>query len=551
MSHFHRSGSQRRRSRRAATRIGGYARLCLELLESRDLFNATLAPDVGQIAAVSPPNDPKYGSLYGLQKISAYQAWQTTTGSTKVAVGIIDSGIDYTHRDLYLNIWINPEEIPAAIRNAKSTIDKDGDGLITLWDLNNPANAGLVADTNGNGFIDGGDLLAQWADGIDQDPTPHGSYKDDIIGWNFVTNTNNPFDDNGHGTHVAGTIGAIGNNALGVTGVAWKTSLMALKWLDAAGGGNLANAAKAIYYAADNGARVSNNSWGYYLGTTSDVVAKAIGDVQALGHIVVAAAGNDGFNNDKSKWRLYPASFSYANIIAVAATDSKDARPRWSNYGATTVDLGAPGVSILSTVPIAKDTDGVKDGYMLGSGTSMATPHVVGTIALMLSANPNLTASQIKSILLASVDPVNSMAGRTVSGGRLNAAKALQQTLSAAASSTSTTSTSDVTADSPGRKQPRAIRTAAEGDQSIESSLSFALGDQGWAIAESGSPSVPVDRHEVRDEYEAAAPLPPPAEDTPALRSRVVARDRLFALLGDFPSAWAEALGTSSRCAWL
>jgi subtilisin family serine protease len=164
---------------------------------------------------------------------------------------------------------------------------------------------------------------------------------------------------------------------------------------------------------------VSNNSWIYYGGTTNDVVYQAVDYARTHNHLVIAAAGNDGFNNDKSIWRSYPASFNLSNVISVAATDSRDAKPNWSNYGSTSVDLGAPGVNILSTLP--------GGGYGNGSGTSMATPNVTGTVGLILATRPDLAAfpGTIKSLILNTVDKLKALSGKVASGGRLNAFAAL------------------------------------------------------------------------------------------------------------------------------
>lgn len=406
-----------------------------ERLESRQLLS--VAPPVAgptfQIAD-TVTNDwysPSNGQLWGMAKIGAPKAWDTQRGSPKVVVADIDTGIDYRHADLYENIWINQAEIPADIKSQLS--DVDGDGLITFWDLNDPSNQGVgkITDQNGNGAIDGKDILAPrksdgtggWADGISEDGDL--AHVDDLIGWNFVANTNDPFDDNGHGTHTSGTIGALGNNNLDVVGVNWQVQLMAVKVLDANGSGSDTTIAAGIRYSADHGARVSNNSYGGSGGSTGDAMYQAIQYAGSKNQVFVAAAGNSGLNNDTSRSRSYPASYSLDNIIAVAATDQKDGRPTWSNYGKTTVDLGAPGVSIWSTWADPNN------GVVQESGTSMATPHVAGAAALLLAKNPTLAATGtngVKGLILNNVDQVSSMINRTVSGGRLDVAKALAAT---------------------------------------------------------------------------------------------------------------------------
>ncbi|WP_261344031.1 S8 family peptidase [Aquisphaera giovannonii] len=400
------------------------------------------APGLGYVERSSAmsvdqvPNDPSYASnslwgLNGAYGIGAPAAWNVTTGSTAVVVADIDTGADYNHPDLYQNIWINNAEIPASrLKNLK---DEDGDGRITFYDLNYATpdgshpnqGAGKITDINGDGRIDGADLLAPmkknadgtdagsggWADGISQDGDT--SHVDDLIGWNFVTDTNDPFDDNGHGTHTAGTIGAIGNNGTGVTGVNWNVQVMPLKFLDSSGNGSDLAAAEALRYAADHGARVSNNSYGGGDGgsTLGDTITYAAGK----GDVFVAAAGNSGANTDSTA--NYPSGYANDNIIAVAAIDSSGARAGFSNYGATTVDLGAPGVNILSTYP--------KSRYATMSGTSMATPHVTGTVALLLAVHPGWTYSQLIHQVLSTATPDASLAGKTVTGGILNASAAL------------------------------------------------------------------------------------------------------------------------------
>ena len=295
--------------------------------------------------------------------IDAPEAWDITTGNSDVVVAVIDTGIDYDHPDLAANIWINPGEIP-------------GNGM----------------DDDSNGYVD------------------------DVHGWNFVKNNKNPDDDHGHGTHVAGIIGAVGNNSIGVAGVAWNVKLMPLKVLDRRGRGFTSDVIEAINYAAHR-ADVINLSLGS--NNFSQGMKDAIANASAL---VVAAAGNDGNNNDETP--SYPASYDLDNIIAVAATNHKDKLTGFSNYGATSVDLAAPGNLIASTYR------GGRYAYM--SGTSMATPHVSGGAALVMAAFPelNVDQDQVKDQILGGVDPIPSLQGITVTGGRLNAFNSLNNNTS-------------------------------------------------------------------------------------------------------------------------
>lgn len=385
------------------------------------------------VTTQATPNETSFsnGSLWGMEGDAvapanpygsqADEAWAAgATGSMKVVIGDIDTGIDYAHQDLYLNVWLNQGEIPTAFRSALSDID--GDGLITFRDLNNGANSAWVSDFNGNGVIDAGDLLkdARWSDKTDQDGN---GYVDDLVGWNFVANNNNPFDDNGHGTHTAGTIGAVGGNGLGVVGVNWNVEIMALKFLDAAGSGSTANATLAVNYftamakEASSAAQdfvATNNSWGG--GGSSSALNTAIGNSAKAGLLFVAAAGNSGVNTDSSA--NYPSNYStvssagYEAVVSVAALTSSGTLASFSNYGAQTVDIAAPGQGILSTLP--------GNSYGTYSGTSMATPHVTGALALYASTHPNATAAELREVLLASAAPTAGLAGKDVTGGRLD-----------------------------------------------------------------------------------------------------------------------------------
>ncbi len=315
------------------------------------------------------PNDPRWDELWGLAKIQMPKAWDITTGRD-IVIADIDTGIDYYHEDLRNNLWVNPGE------------DIDHDGIAEMSDLNG-------VDDDGNGYVD------------------------DLIGWNFVNDTNNPYDKTtifnpGHGTHTAGTIGAVGNNGIGVVGVNWHVKIMALKFLNKYGSGSTADAIRAIEYYTMMGIKISNNSWGG--GSYSQSLYDAI---MASKSLFVAAAGNDGRNNDRTP--SYPASYNLENIVAVAATDSNDQLAWFSNYGVKSVDLASPGVDILSTLP--------GDDYGKLDGTSMATPHVTGVAGLLLAYNSDFTPKELKWYLLKGTD----YCGLSVlSRGRLNASKSLE-----------------------------------------------------------------------------------------------------------------------------
>ncbi|HKY33808.1 MAG TPA: S8 family serine peptidase [Candidatus Polarisedimenticolia bacterium] len=323
------------------------------------------------------PNDPNLPQLYGMintgqtggtadADIDADQAWSVTTGSRSVVVGVIDTGVNHLHPDLAANIWTNLGEIP-------------GNNL----------------DDDNNGFID------------------------DVHGYDFVNNDGDPMDDHGHGSHCAGTIGAVGNNGIGVVGVNWEVSIMGLKFLSASGSGSTANAVRAVNYATMMGADLTSNSWGG--GAASPDLQAAIAAAGAAEIPFVAAAGNNSSNNDVTPH--YPSNYDLANVIAVAATDHNDTVASFSNWGAVSVDLAAPGVNILSTV--------LGTNYQLFSGTSMATPHVAGAAALLKSRFPNIPAAQLKFALMNFTDkkpqlhptiapPAPAVWRPVASGGRLN-----------------------------------------------------------------------------------------------------------------------------------
>jgi subtilisin family serine protease len=302
--------------------------------------------------------------------IDAQEAWNVTTGKPGVMIAVIDSGVQIGHGDLQNNIWKNPKE----------TINGE--------------------DDDGNGYVD------------------------DVNGWDFHGGDRTVYDDpeeDGHGTHVAGILAAQGNNGRGVTGVSWRASIMPLKFIGP-NSGSTSDAIKAIEYAVVKGAKISNNSWGNTFDNPPQSLCDTIAKAGKKGHLFVASAGNNGTNNDGST-KHYPSSCAKAsdgaeitNVISVAATDDEDRLASFSNYGKRSVHLGAPGVSILSPVP---------GGYGFKSGTSMAAPHVAGVAALLKSRNPGWDAARIKRQILQGAERKNSLRDRTVTGGRLNAARAL------------------------------------------------------------------------------------------------------------------------------
>jgi len=333
-----------------------------------------------QMHVTAIPDDPLFSELWGMNNegqtggtvdadIDAPEAWDRFTGSSSVVLASIDTGVDYNHEDLAANMWVNPGEIP-------------DDGI----------------DNDGNGYVD------------------------DVYGINSIDeydDPGNPMDDAGHGTHTSGTMAAVGDNDIGVAGVSWNAQIMALKFLDWEGYGWTSDAVECVQYATmmktEYGVNVvaTNNSWGG--GGYDQSLYDAIEVGNEAGILFVAAAGNEYNNNDANP--SYPGSYDLPGIISVAATDHNDQKPAFSNWGATTVDLGAPGVNITSTVPW-----GYEGGW---DGTSMASPHVTGTVGLIMGRAPTLTIGEVKDLILNNVDPVPALDGITVTGGRLNAANAL------------------------------------------------------------------------------------------------------------------------------
>jgi len=365
--------------RLGSRRLKGFPALAMERVKVRSGMRIADAirefesnPDVEyaepnfRVRAFNTPGDPSYSKLWGMVKMHAPAAWDTSTGSTDVVVAVIDSGIDYNHPDLKGNLWVNVME-----KNGSGGMDDDANGVI-----------------------------------------------DDIYGYNAITGGGNPFDDEGHGTHVAGTIGAVGDNGVGVAGVNWKVRIMACKFLDDDGEGTTADAIDCLHYVAEMKRRgvnivATSNSWGGE--DNSRALSDAIKAQQDI--LFIAAAGNDGTDNDSTP--SYPANFDLPNVISVAATNSSDSRASYSQYGRRTVHLGAPGSSIYSTFP--------GNGYATLSGTSMATPHVSGLAALIKAASPNpaIDWRGIRNLLLAGGEPVSSLSGKTITGRRLDAAGSL------------------------------------------------------------------------------------------------------------------------------
>lgn len=357
--------------------------------------NSNLAPadnpEIPNRGAGGSGADPLFKQQWGMNDIGAKNAWNKSRGKDMV-VAVIDTGVDYTHEDLVDNLWRNPGEIPA------NGIDDDG-----------------------NGFID------------------------DVIGWDFVSNDNKPYDlsmdplqiiiqggNPGHGTHCAGNVAARGENGKGIAGVAPDAKIMVLRFLSEKGEGDTASAVKSINYAVQNGAKILSNSWGSEGEDPSEpesnkALRDAIQAAQDAGVLFIAAAGNGhngvGYNNDTDPKPSVPASYEHENIISVAALDSQNKLGSFSNWGAKSVDIGAPGVVVFSTTVGGKYSDIVIDMFGIKAtwdGTSMAAPHVAGAAALYWTAHPNATWREVKEAILGSAKELPALKGKTVSGGKLN-----------------------------------------------------------------------------------------------------------------------------------
>ncbi len=374
----------------------------------------------------SAPNDPEYtdGQQWQLNSawgINAPTAWNTTTGSDAVVVADVDTGVNYNWSDINDNIWINQAEIPDSVK--PNLTDVLNDGVITFGDLNAEVNGvyvnqgpGKIEDSTNAGYIDGSDVLAStsvggWASGSTQDGNT--SYPDDLIGWNFVNNTNNPSDGNGHGSFTAAEIAEVANNGYQGAGVDWNVQLMPLVAFNSSGSGTDTWCAEAIDYAVNMGAKVINCSWAF--GGPDSTIQTALQYADQHGVIVVAAAGNYTMDNDNTF--LTPASYSAVdpNVIAVAATNKNGTIANYSDWGVGTVQLAAPGTNVY----VEGQTD---------SGTSMAAPLVAGTVALVESAHPTWSMQQVVDAVVQHTTPDSNLSGLVGSGGIVNAGSAVANT---------------------------------------------------------------------------------------------------------------------------
>ena len=355
-----------------AERVAEEYRALPEVEYAEPVFN--VYADHGSPAKHKHANDVRFGEQCSLENtgqndgmagadIGVMRAWFKTTGSSRVVVAVLDSGVDYTHRDLMSNIWMRPDDLPA--------------------------------------YVD--DELGEF---------------NDQYGFNATDNWRDPMDDNGHGTHCAGIIGAEGNNNFGIAGINWNVEIMPLKFLSAGGSGTTKDAIEAINYVIDRkrkgvNVRIISASWGST--QRSKALSDAIRRAGDEGVLFVAAAGNNGDDSDKRPH--FPAGYYLPNMVAVAALDRHDKLAGFSNYGAKSVHIAAPGKEILSTW--------LGGEFYVASGTSMATPEVAGVAALILSTDPQMSVKELRDRLLNSVDKLDSLKGKVSTGGRVNAAKAV------------------------------------------------------------------------------------------------------------------------------
>ena len=356
----------------ASAVVAEYSQLA-EVEYAEPNFEISLDEEAGPLDPILP-HDPQFNDQWALANsgqrggkqcadISATLAWATTTGSEDVVVAVLDSGVDYTHEDLVENMWVRPAEMAPYHDNDLGTIDDEN-------------------------------------------------------GYNAIDSASDPMDDNGHGTHCAGIIGAEGENNIGIAGVNWNVKIMPLKFMNSGGFGTTKDAIEAINYVIDRkkagvNVRIISASWGSTQKSRAleDVIRKAYeNDI-----LFVAAAGNATTDNDRRPH--YPSSYNVPNVLSVAALDRNDQLAKFSNYGAKSVAIAAPGVEILSTW--------LGNQYEEKSGTSMATPVVSGVAALIVAEHPRISIDDLRKKLLASTDPIVALKGKTVTGGRINAAKAV------------------------------------------------------------------------------------------------------------------------------
>ncbi|NBT58212.1 protease [bacterium] len=352
-------------------------------------------PEIKKPSKQAPGSDPLFSKQWGMSSVDASGAWKKTPGGQEIIVAVTDSGVDYNHQDLIANMWRNPNETP-------------GDGV----------------DNDNNGYVD------------------------DVVGWDFATNDNKPYDltlslmdivlqggNPGHGTHVSGCIGAALNNKLGIAGLAPNVKLMALRFITESGQGGTAEAIAAIDYAANNGAKIINASWGGESDGEQEedgLLKEAIERAGKKGVLFLAAAGNgranaqggaSGFDIDNDPKPVYPAAYPLENVFTVAAIDAENNLATFSNWGEKSVKIAAPGVKILSTVPGDKYQDTIINlGQVVVTwdGTSMATPHVAGAAASLWSVDPKMSAQSVAKKLMELSTETDSVAGKVASGGRLD-----------------------------------------------------------------------------------------------------------------------------------